>query len=227
MRNFKSLIAGLIIGIMLMTAVFASTQTIEAFFNNIKISLDGKAVELTDASGNPVDPFIYNGTTYLPVRAVADALGMEVKFNETTNTVELARAKEVKEVKQLDITKQWSIDDFKTTTENEYLKVQARPDGTKYIYQHTFNLYLNKIAAKDYLTKWNEKYPEASKHSNVITEIDEANLTMDFILEHYDGRKIVLLQDAPIVKWDIILLPYDEYMNNILPALIEAIKQNQ
>jgi hypothetical protein len=97
----KKFLVGLIIGMMLMGAVFADTQTIEAFYNNIKISIDGNIVELKDAAGNPVEPFIHEGTTYLPVRAIAETLGMQVKFNETTNTVELIKAKEVQELENL------------------------------------------------------------------------------------------------------------------------------
>jgi flagellar hook assembly protein FlgD len=101
--KYKQFLAGLIVGAMLFSTVtvFAGTQAIEVFFNNIKISIDGKSVELKDATRNPVEPFIYNGTTYLPVRAIAEALGMEVKYNETTNTVELAKAKEVQELESL------------------------------------------------------------------------------------------------------------------------------
>jgi flagellar hook assembly protein FlgD len=96
MKTFRTLIAGIIIGAMLMSAVtvFADSQAIEAFFNNIKISIDGNIVELRDTDGNPIEPFIHEGTTYLPVRAIAEALGMEVKFNETTNTVELTKVRE-------------------------------------------------------------------------------------------------------------------------------------
>jgi hypothetical protein len=90
--KYKQFIAGILVGIILsIGTVFADTQAIEVFFNNIKVSLNGEVLELNDATGNPVQPFIYAGSTYLPVRAVSEALGMEVKFNETTNTVELTQ----------------------------------------------------------------------------------------------------------------------------------------
>lgn len=34
-----------------------------------------------------VEPFIYNGTTYLPVRAVAEALGEKVEYDKNSSTV--------------------------------------------------------------------------------------------------------------------------------------------
>lgn len=71
--------------------VFAShgSQTIEAVYNNIKIFVDGVMVEPKDANGNAVEPFIYNGTTYLPVRAVGEAIGKKVDWDGRTQSVYL------------------------------------------------------------------------------------------------------------------------------------------
>lgn len=66
-----------------------TTKTIEAFYNNIKIYVDGIKVEPKDAVGNTVEPFIYNGTTYLPVRAVGEAIGKTVTWDGTTQSVYL------------------------------------------------------------------------------------------------------------------------------------------
>lgn len=54
---------------------------------DIKITLDGKKVNLINANGDPVEPFIKNDSTFIPVRAVATALGCDVKWNGTTSTV--------------------------------------------------------------------------------------------------------------------------------------------
>ena len=68
-------------------------QTIAIEYNDIKVTLDGKPVELKDATGKTIEPFTYNGTTYLPVRAVADLLGVDVKWDGDTNTIYLGEAK--------------------------------------------------------------------------------------------------------------------------------------
>jgi peptidoglycan/xylan/chitin deacetylase (PgdA/CDA1 family) len=67
----------------------SGNSTISVFYNNIKVTLDGKTIPLKDASGNIVEPFIYNGTTYLPIRAVGSALGLKVAWNADTNTATL------------------------------------------------------------------------------------------------------------------------------------------
>lgn len=61
----------------------------ELAYNSIKIMLDGKEVSPTDANGNAIEPFVIEGTTYLPVRGIASALGLEVSWNSETATVEL------------------------------------------------------------------------------------------------------------------------------------------
>lgn len=76
-------------------AVFAdamSTQ-IEAVYNNIKLVVNGEKITPKDANGNTVEPFISGGTTYLPVRAIANALGQEVDWDGDTNTVYIGSKK--------------------------------------------------------------------------------------------------------------------------------------
>ncbi len=64
------------------------TKNISATFRNIKIVVDGKEVSTS------AEPFIYNGTTYLPIRAVGEAVGKEVTWNAGTNTVYLGEVPE-------------------------------------------------------------------------------------------------------------------------------------
>ncbi len=89
----KTKIIGLVLSITLLlgTTAFATvgSRTVQLMYNNIKIVLNGKEITPTDANGNAVEPFIIDGTTYLPVRGVASALGMNVGWDGTTKTVTL------------------------------------------------------------------------------------------------------------------------------------------
>lgn len=58
-------------------------------YSDIKISLDGKEVLPVTASGQYVEPFAINGTTYLPVRGIASVMGLLVNWDGNTNTVVL------------------------------------------------------------------------------------------------------------------------------------------
>lgn len=68
---------------------FAAAYQKQATLNyqGIKITLDGEEITPKDGAGNVVEPFTIDGTTYLPVRAIGNALGLEVGWDGTTNTV--------------------------------------------------------------------------------------------------------------------------------------------
>jgi hypothetical protein len=98
---------------MLFTTAFAAPigKSIEVFYNNIKIVMDGKGLSPTDANGIAVEPFSYNGTTYLPLRVIATAMGIDVAWDGATSTVTLA--KKADESSKLNLTK-WFQDNPNT-----------------------------------------------------------------------------------------------------------------
>lgn len=85
----KKFISGFLLGALIFALpVYAKHSTmLEAFYNDIKLMVYGNIV---DTQGN--DPFIVNGRTYVPARYVAEAMGGEVEWNETENTVEITKA---------------------------------------------------------------------------------------------------------------------------------------
>jgi len=91
--TLKGFLSGVIVTVLLSTTVFAAPvqRTITAVYNNIQIYVDGIQIHPSDSTGNPVEPFSYNGTTYLPVRAVATALNKEVTWDPATNSIYLGQ----------------------------------------------------------------------------------------------------------------------------------------
>ena len=69
----------------------AASRTIEVE-DGIGISINGAKFTPRDANGKKVPVFLYNGTTYAPVRAVCEAAGMEVSYDSATDTVKLVTA---------------------------------------------------------------------------------------------------------------------------------------
>ena len=73
-------------------AAAGGLQEIKAFLNaDITLKLDGEAQVLTDASGVRTYPITYNGTTYLPVRSIAGLLGVDVGWDQATQSVLLGK----------------------------------------------------------------------------------------------------------------------------------------
>lgn len=84
----KRFISGFLFGALLFAvpAIANNSKTLEAVYNNIKLSVYGQVI---DTQGN--EPFIVEGRTYVPARYVAEAMGGVVKWNETENTVEVVK----------------------------------------------------------------------------------------------------------------------------------------
>lgn len=91
-RQWKGFVSGIVVALILVGVIGNAAATVGSvketlYFSNINVTMNGKAVNLVDANGDPVEPFIIDGTTYIPVRAVANALGLDVGWDGRTSTV--------------------------------------------------------------------------------------------------------------------------------------------
>ena len=96
LKQTKGFITGFIVCALfsvLIMNVFAAPieKVITATYNNIKIYVDGNKIDPKDANGNAVEPFIYNGTTYLPVRAIGTAFGKSVEWDGANQSVYIGK----------------------------------------------------------------------------------------------------------------------------------------
>ncbi len=74
------------------------TRKIEVTFRDIKIYIDGTLTTPKDVNGKVVEPFVYQGTTYLPLRAISNALGKDVRWEGDTGSVYIQDEPEITEV---------------------------------------------------------------------------------------------------------------------------------
>lgn len=83
-KRFLSFAAGaltaLLISATTVTALAAS-GAIRIEVSPINVLVDGEVFQPKDAKGNDVMVFTYNGTTYAPLRALAEAYGLEVGYD--------------------------------------------------------------------------------------------------------------------------------------------------
>lgn len=87
MKKFISLL--LITATLLPSYVQASSkETISALVDtSIKFEIDGKRFVPRETDGTRVYPLIYEDTTYIPARFIAEAIGLEVKWDGEANAV--------------------------------------------------------------------------------------------------------------------------------------------
>ncbi|MCL2146341.1 MAG: copper amine oxidase N-terminal domain-containing protein [Synergistaceae bacterium] len=105
--------------------VYAETDTIYASFNEIKLYLDNTRVEK--------DTMLYNGTTYVPLRAISEMLNLEINYIDETKSVYLSETD-----KPVEITNQYARPDIiygeivlNTYVDNNILKL-SYTNNTRY-----------------------------------------------------------------------------------------------
>ena len=90
MRKHTRLLAVLLTAVLLVSVLPAMAAEKHIVVNTgISVYLDGAKLKLTDATGATVEAFASEGTTYVPVRAVSEALDLTVGWDGATNTVSL------------------------------------------------------------------------------------------------------------------------------------------
>lgn len=87
MRKF---LIGVLVGCLLMmtTPVLADSilQSIDVVLDNVQVQVNGEKLD--------VNTILYNGSTYLPMRKVAEAVGKEVNWNQETMTANIIEKKD-------------------------------------------------------------------------------------------------------------------------------------
>lgn len=85
MKKFLSgvLCATLVFSLALSTLAISGRMTIEV--DPINVQVNGEVFQPTDVTGKEVPVFAYQGTTYAPLRALAEAYGLEVGYDAATN----------------------------------------------------------------------------------------------------------------------------------------------
>ncbi|GMQ59948.1 peptidylprolyl isomerase [Vallitalea sediminicola] len=96
MKNFKHFILGFVTATFLLGTVIGVSASglvkdITAKISyEIKTVLDGEELSAKDTDGTELEPIVYNGRTYLPVRSLCDALGVTVGWENDTKTIVLS-----------------------------------------------------------------------------------------------------------------------------------------
>ncbi len=83
-------LCGVLVMAVLMTGVLslpalASTGSRTLTVSPINVLVNGEVFRPKDVNGNEVLVFVYNGTTYAPLRALAEAYGLEVNYDSARN----------------------------------------------------------------------------------------------------------------------------------------------
>lgn len=167
-------------------AAYAKVANIDipVMFNNIKIVVDGKELK-TDK-----EPFIYEGTTYLPVRAVGEAVGKNVTWDAASKTVILGETEQKEQEKEPEQPEETTSDDdsrlgklaSKPSTNVNNMKIQCTGvresagyiDGIEVDFKFTNNSDFEQTVWLDSL-KVNNKDVEGSLYTKILGDRSETD----------------------------------------------------
>lgn len=152
----KKLLCGLLAGIVIGTgtSVFAyNTQTINAIFGKVKLVVDNKPIAQ--------ETLLYNGTTYVPLRAAGEALGKVVTYDAENSTAYIgevsSQSKTANSASNCYAEVTWALDIQKYTS-LELLQKYPTDKGYTYVYAYgntskkEFENYFNELIYSDYKT---------------------------------------------------------------------------
>ena len=153
-KKYKKFIMGFILGALIFgntqTLASSSIKAINAFYNNIKISVDGKEVN------SDTEPFIVDGRTFVPIRVISEALGVNINWNNVTKTVEISNPSIIAITPRISLIKYTNGDIYLGETNN------GKKHGhgymlTSYGAENIAN-YVNDNAVGYGITSWEEYY---------------------------------------------------------------------
>ncbi len=87
-KILKYVTSTLLVATLMTSTVFAKTTNAKIVVNSVDVLVNGQRIDS--------DNLVYNGTTYLPLRAVSESIGMDVAYDAETKTVDLKRGKSKK-----------------------------------------------------------------------------------------------------------------------------------
>ncbi|MCL1988725.1 MAG: copper amine oxidase N-terminal domain-containing protein [Firmicutes bacterium] len=95
----KQKLQGILTGIVLTTLLFstitafaAAPTTIDVIVGTVRTTLFGQEFVTRNAQGTIIEPFIHNGTAFIPVDTILQALGENAQWNAATNTLNFGDA---------------------------------------------------------------------------------------------------------------------------------------
>lgn len=142
----KKFLIGFLAAILICTlavGALAATGKLSIEVNtDMKIRVNGEVFAPTDANGNPVMVFEYNGTTYAPLRALAEAYGLEVGYDAASRMATVDEA----------------VVSVEPTPEKTELVI---PEGSV-VKRHDIDFFLNKGVSPDRIVFFEEDLREST-----------------------------------------------------------------
>jgi len=129
--KITSFAAGMLTAVLLMALTVPALAAGEGFtltVSPIKLLVNGAEFKPKDVNGNDVLVFVYNGTTYAPVRALAEAFGLEVGYDGNRNMATVNKPSAAP-AESTDFSSMWTLKDKNYVTSSGQREFAAYYSG--------------------------------------------------------------------------------------------------
>lgn len=157
-KRIPSFLAGVITTLLILTlsvTALAASGKITLEVSPINVLVNGEEFKPKDAQGNDVLVFVYNGTTYAPLRALAEAYGLQVGYDTergiaTVNNPVTVSANSVPQLSSMD------YEAFKNslTLEREVGNKRTSSQDTAGLSYHYYLTFGNNLDESKFLDEW-------------------------------------------------------------------------
>jgi hypothetical protein len=200
-KKHPAVITAVLAAVLVLTSVsyaasYGVYKKIDVLYNNIKIIVNDKTL-----ASDP-EPFIYNGTTFVPIRLIGEALGMDVQWDRARNAVVIQGHK------GQEAASQYELESLKVQLYYKDLEIQQLRDEIE-------ELKSKKDIAREVRNYLRDKYSRWNRmdfYYRVSGDKDEIQLTIEIDLDEY-GYRWDRTDEDDIVEWleDIYKYVKDEY----------------
>lgn len=180
MKKNNILKSGLIFLSGIITATSASVfaqqveKTINVSYKDIKIYTDGNLINTDDDK----EAFIYNGTTYLPVRMVGEAFGKNIEWDGDTNSIYIGAKNDTVIT---DTSESSDLSEYEFSAYSRILLEASLNRNSNY----TINSYQNAVDKKSGERAIVINYSENGKRMYAYVRIREGEATSDSMITIY------------------------------------------
>lgn len=194
-----------IIFIAVLASLIIALCALPSFAAELSVTLDGNDIECVDANGKSVQPILEDGTTYLPVRAISNALGLSIDWDDDTKSVLINGSAENAALSD-DINIYISGSKFTAKNANGETVSPLLRDGTVYLPIRAIGEAFDKnvgwdqesmtaiLKTPDFKTDFDEgkTYAIVSKASGKAISVSDSSLTAS-VFEAYDTQAFRLI----------------------------------
>ena len=213
-ENVKSFVLGMFMTLVVISMINPLSAAVNKMISvspGVNIYMDDVKLNPTDVNGNPVEVFIYNGTTYMPVRAVSEAIGKAVSWDGATQSVYLGKHESDTPITSLDKLEYFNSNSTGLIITDDVTDVY----GTVYTDADAFRLDGQRKRWWDFAI--NGMYSRYT--GKILLQESRKGSTDDFYFKVYGDGK--LLYTSPAVNGSTPIEEFDIDISNVLTLRIE------